>query len=96
MRSRRQLTGVAWLLFLLYVPVLLKLILFKQSGIQVGHFSFGSHPSGPTVEEITLGRLLFRLQNTANFVPFKTIAYYLTGDFNRLIALSNIGGNMLP
>jgi glycopeptide antibiotics resistance protein len=98
MRAKRQLTGLAWLLFLLYVAVLLKLVLFKHSGtlsFQVGHFSLGTHPSGRMVEEISLGRLLFRLQYAANFVPFKTIADYLSGDFNKLIALWNIGGNIV-
>jgi glycopeptide antibiotics resistance protein len=98
MRSKRQLTGLAWLLFLLYVAVLLKLVLFKHSGtnsFQVGHLSLGIHPSGRMVEEISLGRLLFRLQYAANFVPFKTIAYYLNGDVNTLIALWNIGGNIV-
>jgi len=82
MHFKRKLTGTAWLLFLLYVGVLLKLVLFK-------------YPSGLMVEEITLERLLFRLQHAANFTPFKTIAYYLSGNVNAPIAFSNIGGNIL-
>jgi glycopeptide antibiotics resistance protein len=98
MRSKRRLTGLAWLLFLLYVAVLLKLVLFKYSGtisFHVGHLSLGIRPSGRMAEEISLDRLLFRLQYAANFVPFKTIAYYLNGGSNTLIALWNIGGNIV-
>lgn len=97
MRSKRQRTGLAWLLFLLYVAVLLKLVLFKHSvtnSFRVGHLSLGIHPSGRMVEEISLGRLLFRLQYAANFVPFKTITNYLSGD-STLNAMRNIGGNII-
>lgn len=82
MHLKPKLRGLSWLLFLLYLAVMVKVILFKYP-------SFGQMP-----EEMTLDRLQFRLQHGTNFTPFKTIAYYLSGHVNTPIAVRNIGGNI--
>lgn len=79
MHLKPKLRGLAWLLFLLYLAVMLKVILFK----------YGLMP-----EEMSLDRLQFRLQHGANFTPFKTIAYYLSGHASTPTAVRNIGGNI--
>lgn len=83
MRLKPKLRGFAWLLFLLYLVVMLKVILLKYP-------SFGQMPEGTT-----LTRLQSRLEHGANFTPFKTIDYYLRGHANTPIAVSNLGGNII-
>lgn len=82
MYLKPKLQGLAWLLFLLYFVFLLKVILFKYPSL------------GLRLEEMALDRLQFRVQHGANFTPFETIGYYLSGHANTPIAIRNIGGNI--
>lgn len=70
------------LLFLLYLAVLLRFILFK---------SF----SDVMFINISLHNILYRIQHLANFTLFKTIRYYMSGQVNTSIAVQNILGNIL-
>ncbi|GIN57909.1 VanZ family protein [Lederbergia ruris] len=67
-----------------YLLVLSKLILFKYLSIPdiIGHFTFSS--DGP-------------YWNSHNFIPFKTIAYYLflANDINVSIRVENVIGNII-
>lgn len=76
-----RLHRMASLLFLLYLAVLLKFILFK---------SF----SDVMFVDMSLHNIRYRLEHFANFTLFKTIKYYMSGKVNTSIAVQNIGGNI--
>lgn len=83
MRRKPKQLGLAWAVFLFYIAVLARLILMKN----------GLPPD--MIEAMTLERLQFRVQHAANFTPFKTIGYYLSGHANLPIVIQNIGGNII-
>lgn len=74
--------AVLFILLLCYLFVLSKLVLFKYLGIQdiISHFTFSYDGS----------------YWTPNFIPFKTIIYYLfLADINFNIRVENLGGNIV-
>lgn len=81
-KRTRKLRRPARLLFLVYLVVLVKFILFKRF-------------SDLMFVNISPDDIQFRLQYYANFTPFKTIAYYLSGQPNATAAVANIAGNIL-
>jgi glycopeptide antibiotics resistance protein len=75
--------ALIWLATTVYIVILLKLVLFKQSSavlVMTG-----------AVERVPLG---MRLQ-FSNLTPFATISYYLTAELNPRIALENLAGNVI-
>lgn len=73
---------LVWLLFLVYLAVLVKFILLKRF-------------SDLMFVNMSLPHIRFRLQHYANFTPFKTIGYYMSGHANTIISVENIAGNVL-
>jgi glycopeptide antibiotics resistance protein len=71
-------------LFLLYFALLIKVILFKDPfDIMVRCFEYGLNR--PIVERIS----------HSNFIPFKTILYYLGGNQSFGVAKDNLLGNII-
>lgn len=70
-------------IFILYIFILSNLILFKYYTIPeiIRHFTF--HFDGTTHGE------------SHNFIPFKTIYYYLFADINLSIRVENLAGNII-
>lgn len=64
------------------MAVLLKFVLFKRLS-DVLHV------------KMSLADIQFRLQWYANFIPFKSIRYYLGGHPNTAAAVQNLAGNVL-
>lgn len=83
MYLKPKLRVLAWLLLLMYLAALLKVVLFKYP------------PIGLKPELMIPDQLQIRLQYGANFTPFKTIAYYLSGHANTPIAVRNLVGNIV-
>jgi glycopeptide antibiotics resistance protein len=88
--SRTKLRVVGWVVFVVYLAVLTKVILFKNRGqlLQFGsvRLQFGS------VQRLPLG---VRMREFSNFIPLKTIAYYALGGQSTGAALWNLAGNIL-
>ncbi|MFF2447500.1 VanZ family protein [Neobacillus sp. NPDC058068] len=73
------------ILLCLYLSILTKLILFKHLPLEIiiSNFTFKSNDD-------------FSWYYTSNFIPFKTIIYYLfLADINLNIRIENLGGNVI-
>ena len=71
-----------WILFVIYFILLIKVILFKYPLSMIT--SMMNNPNAT---------LAVRLQGS-NFIPFKTIIYYISGNEGFRIAIANIIGNI--
>ena len=73
----------AWVLFILYLPVLIYVIVLK-GGSSIAVVS-RYRTEIPFMQRIA----------SSNFIPFKTIFYYLGGNQNFIVFVENILGNIL-
>lgn len=83
MNSKKIMNYMIWILFLIYLILLIKVILFKYPLSMI--ISMMSNPNAT---------LVVRLQGS-NFIPFKTIIYYISGNEGFRIAIANIIGNIV-
>jgi len=76
----------AWVLFILYLPVLIYVIVLK-----------GGSGTGYVLSMAKNSSKISFMQKIAgvNFIPFKTILYYLGGNQSFSVAVENILGNIL-
>lgn len=82
-----------WVLFMLYLPILIYVIVLKGGFNITGvlHMStYRLHMSTYRAEIPFIQRI-----SSSNFIPFKTIFYYLGGNQNFIISVENILGNIL-
>ena len=75
--------AVILILFILYLLLLMKVILFKYPLSMMRHLIAN-----------TSSTLISRVEG-ANYIPFKTIFYYFSGNESSRIAIDNILGNIL-
>ena len=73
---------IYWLLFIVYLVVLIKMILFKMPFSQIGS----------AIRAISVGRISDNLK-MANFIPFKHILIYMDQYFK--VAVKDLGMGML-
>lgn len=74
-----------WCMFLLYLVLLLKVILFKYRRVEI---------ILDVLKHDNLSNLNFRIANS-NFIPMETIFYYLGGNQSVGVAKSNLLGNII-
>lgn len=74
--------GLARLVFLTYIVLLMKVVLFKNPSARI------------MVQSMSIERVQFRLWYASNFTPFKTIIFYLSGAQSYRTALWNLVGNI--
>ncbi|MFF2480249.1 VanZ family protein [Paenibacillus sp. NPDC058071] len=75
----------AFLLFLIYLYLLLKLVLFR--GIT-------PHAFVERLADVNVERLSRGIQYISNFIPFRTIWNYIAHHSNRFVAFYNVVGNV--
>lgn len=75
---------VRWLVVAIYPATLLRFTLFKK-GFGVSALTWSGYGS----------LMAWRLRYSTNFVPFRTISYYLAGNVSSGIAATNLLGNIL-
>jgi glycopeptide antibiotics resistance protein len=75
---------IMWALFILYLTLLIKVILFKYPAFVIAN-SFKYAHETPLFTRITQG----------NFIPFKTILHYLGGNPSFGVAKENLLGNII-
>lgn len=83
MDSKKIMKYMLWILFVIYFILLIKVILFKYPLSMIT--SMMNNPNAT---------LAVRLQGS-NFIPFKTIIYYILGNEGFRIAIANILGNIV-
>lgn len=76
---------ITWILFAIYFVLLIKVILFKYPTPMIKAILQGD-------SSISLG---FRIAHNSNFIPMKTIFYYLFESDNIIISIKNILGNII-
>ncbi|MCR2045326.1 VanZ family protein [Anaerosalibacter massiliensis] len=74
---------ILWILFCLYILLLIKVILFKYP------------MSVEILKNNNMANLKRRILYFSNFIPFRTIYEYSTGDIGFNISVSNILGNII-
>lgn len=82
MDYKKLIKYMLWILFVIYFILLIKVILFKYPLSMI--ISMMNNPNTT---------LAVRLQGS-NFIPFKTIIYYISGNEGFRIAITNIIGNI--
>lgn len=82
MDYKKLIKYMLWILFVIYFILLIKVILFKYPLSMIT--SMMNNPNAT---------LAVRLQGS-NFIPFKTIIYYISGNEGFRIAIANIIGNI--
>lgn len=76
---------IIFCIFLLYLVLLFKVILFKYHGFGI---------ILDVLRHVNLSNLSFRITNS-NFIPMKTIFYYLGGNQSVGVAKNNLLGNII-
>ena len=83
MRKFKLRQAIMLILFIIYLLMLIKLILFKYPLSMMRHlFANATSTLSSGIEG-------------ANYIPFKSICYYIAGNESRRIAIDNILGNII-
>jgi glycopeptide antibiotics resistance protein len=83
--NRKMIRTMTFFLFIVYITLLVKLILFKNFDYRIPSYHF------LIPANISLKASFHR----ANFVPFATCYYYLSGQEHFETGMENLGGNII-